>query len=95
MSRAAVMNTTGELDNDGDVMLEVDGVEISVPRGANVAAAIARATPAFRRAVRGSPRGPLCGMGVCFECRVRIDARDHQRACIVRARPGMRVQTRV
>jgi sarcosine oxidase subunit alpha len=76
-----------------DVLLEVDGIPISVPDGANVAAAVARATPTFRRAVGGGLRGPLCGIGVCFECRVRIDARAHQRACMVLARPGMRVQT--
>jgi len=81
------------------VQLEIDGLPVSVPAGANVAAAIARvavdahATPAFRRAVHGGERGPLCGMGVCFECRVRIDSRDHQRACMVLARAGMRVQT--
>jgi len=81
--------------NRGDeVRLEVDGVPISVPDGANVAAAVARATSAFRRGVGGDPRGPLCGIGVCFECRVRIDARAHQRACMVLARPGMQVQTR-
>jgi sarcosine oxidase subunit alpha len=77
----------------GQIHLEIDGVAVSVPEGANVAAAVARATPAFRRGTQGGIRGPLCGMGVCFECRVRIDACDHQRACMVPARAGMRVQT--
>jgi sarcosine oxidase subunit alpha len=81
------------MTNGGEIQLEINGVAVSVPDGANVAAAVARATPAFRRGTRGDIRGPLCGMGVCFECRVRIDARDHQRACMVPARAGMRVQT--
>jgi sarcosine oxidase subunit alpha len=89
------MSAAGPESHDAEVRLEINGVPVSVPEGANVAAAVARATPAFRRAVQGGLRGPLCGMGVCFECRVRIDARDHQRACMVLARPGMRVQTLV
>jgi sarcosine oxidase subunit alpha len=81
------------LNRVSEIQLEINGVAVSVPEGANVAAAVARATPAFRRGTLGGIRGPLCGMGVCFECRVRIDARDHQRACMVLARSGMRVQT--
>ena len=32
-------------------------------------------TTDFRRSVTGEPRAPLCGMGVCAECRVTIDGR--------------------
>jgi sarcosine oxidase subunit alpha len=81
------------MNSGREIQLEINGVPVRVPEGANVAAAVARATPAFRRATQGGIRGPLCGMGICFECRVRIDARDHQRACMVPARSGMRVQT--
>ena len=38
-----------------------------------------------RRAAR-----PLCGMGICFECRVTIDGRAHVRSCQVPAAPGWR-----
>ena len=75
------------------VCLEVDGQRVEVPAGANVAAAVALVTAWFRRAEGGTRRGPLCGMGVCFECRVRIDELSHQRACMVTARDGMRVRT--
>ncbi len=75
------------------VCLEVDGQRVEVPAGANVAAAIALVTPWFRRSTSGTRRGPLCGMGLCFECRVRIDEQAHQRACTVTARDGMRVRT--
>jgi sarcosine oxidase subunit alpha len=43
--------------------------------------------------VSGEPRGPLCGMGICFECRVTIDGRAHQRACQIPCRSGMQVWT--
>ncbi len=66
---------------------------MSVPDGASVAAAIACAGRPFRRSCGGQPRAPLCGMGVCFECRVRIDGVAQQRSCMATAREGMRVQT--
>jgi D-hydroxyproline dehydrogenase subunit gamma len=48
---------------------------------------------AFRRSVSGEARGPLCGMGVCHECRVTIDGVAHRRACMVVAVAGMRIDT--
>lgn len=77
-----------------EVRLTVDGVEILVPRGSSVAAAaLSAGVTAFRRSVRGEPRGPLCGMGICFECRVTIDGVPHARSCQTLCRDGMRVTT--
>ncbi len=73
------------------VRIQVNGRAVEVPAGASVAAAVAAAAPHFRRSRSGQPRAPLCGMGVCFECRVRIDGVEHQRACLVPAREGMQV----
>jgi predicted molibdopterin-dependent oxidoreductase YjgC len=76
------------------VTLTVDGHAVTVPAGATVAAAVAIAGGAVtRRSVRGEPRGPLCGMGVCFECRVTIGGERHQRACMVLSQAGMEVRT--
>lgn len=36
---------------------------------------------AFRTSVSGELRGPLCGMGVCFECRNEHEAEPHHRTC--------------
>ena len=47
----------------------------------------------FRRSVSGEPRGPLCGMGICFECRVTINGREHCRSCQIPCEPGMEVRT--
>lgn len=46
-----------------------------------------------RRSVTGMLRGPVCGMGVCQECRVTIDGRPHQLACQTLCASGMRVLT--
>jgi predicted molibdopterin-dependent oxidoreductase YjgC len=76
------------------VKLQVNGVEVAVPAGAMVSTAVAMAGIAgYRRSVSGEPRGPLCGMGICFECRVTIDGRAHCKSCQVVCREGMEVRT--
>lgn len=77
----------------GTLRLEVDGRPVDVPAGASVAAAVAALGVPFRRSRQGQPRAPLCGMGVCFECRVRIDGVAQLRACMTPAREGMQVRT--
>ncbi len=83
------------LDSAQVVTITVDGAALQVPRGANLAAALA-ATPrgVTRDSVGGEPRGPLCGMGVCFECRVTVDGAPHVRACMTTCRAGLVVETR-
>ena len=77
-----------------DVALSVNGVRLTVPAGAMVSAAVALAgVSGFRKSVTGEPRGPLCGMGICFECRVTIDGRPHCRSCQIPCREGMIVET--
>lgn len=78
---------------NAQLRLSVDGQDVAVAAGSSVAAAVARAGRCFRRSVGGQPRAPLCGMGVCFECRVTIDGVPHERACLVPAREGMTVVT--
>lgn len=73
--------------------LKVNGTTVSVPSGATVAVAIALAGAACRKSVSGELRGPLCGMGICFECRAAIDGRPYCRTCLVLCRPGMEVIT--
>lgn len=75
------------------IRLSVNGQAVDVPSGASVAAAIATVATRFRRSVNGEARAPLCGMGVCFECRVRIDGVAQLRACMTPAREGMQVMT--
>jgi sarcosine oxidase subunit alpha len=76
------------------ITIEVNGEPTVVAEGSMVSAAVALAgAAAFRLSVSGEPRGPLCGMGICFECRVTIDGRAHQRACQILCKPGMQVWT--
>ncbi len=58
--------------------VSVDGTRIEVPEGMTVLSAIALAGKSyFRTSISGQPRGPLCGMGTCFECSVTIDGVPH------------------
>ena len=76
------------------VRVKVNGAPVEVPHGATVAAAVIVAgETAFRRSVRGEPRGPLCGMGICFECRVTIDGAPHARSCQTLCRDGMEIES--
>lgn len=79
---------------DEVVELSVNGVPVRVAAGTTVAAAILMAGETqFRRSVTGKARGPLCGMGICFECRVTIDGCAHSRSCQIVCRAGMDVRT--
>ena len=76
------------------VTLVVNGVSVEMPAGSMVSAAILKTgIYAFRRSVTGEPRGPLCGMGICFECRITIDGEQHCRSCQTVCRDGMNVST--
>jgi len=76
------------------IRLTVNGAPAVVPTGCTVAAAVLIAgESATRRSVSGQPRGPLCGMGICFECRVTIDGVAHTRSCQTICRDGMEVRT--
>jgi predicted molibdopterin-dependent oxidoreductase YjgC len=72
--------------------IRLNGRAFEVSAGWSLSAALARAGfPASRRSVTGSPRGPLCGMGICHECLVTVDGQAHVRACCTPCRPGMEV----
>jgi D-hydroxyproline dehydrogenase subunit gamma len=74
--------------------LLINSKRISVEPGTTVAAAILNAgETTFRTSVAGLPRGPLCGMGICFECRVTIDGHAHARSCQILCADGMKVVT--
>ncbi|HEU4711678.1 MAG TPA: (2Fe-2S)-binding protein [Pyrinomonadaceae bacterium] len=76
------------------VRLSVNGETVTMPAGSTVAAAILKTgESAFRVSVSGEARGPLCGMGICFECRVTIDGEPHCRSCQTICRNGMDVRT--
>ena len=71
----------------------VNGVAVEVAVGATVAVAAALAGQSGRISISGQPRGPLCGMGICFECRMTINGTPHCRSCQILCEPGMEVRT--
>ena len=76
------------------VNVEVNGRRVAVPVGTTVAVAVFVAGETkFRTSVTGEPRAALCGMGICFECRVTIDGRPSCRSCQIVAREGMLIWT--
>jgi predicted molibdopterin-dependent oxidoreductase YjgC len=75
------------------IAVTVNGRHVAVSSGTTVAAAVILAGAHCRTSVSGEPRGPLCGMGICFECRVEIDGQRHQRSCQIVCSEGMQVST--
>jgi predicted molibdopterin-dependent oxidoreductase YjgC len=74
--------------------IEFDGRPIEAWPGESVGAAlIAAGILRFRIAEDGGARGPVCHIGVCWECRCVIDGESNIRACRTEARPGMTVAT--
>ena len=81
------------------------GKEVSIKLNGNLKVAylgesvatvlLAEGITAMRTTIQGQARGVFCGMGVCFDCLVVIDGITNQRACLIEARPGMKVQTQV
>ncbi|OWP47962.1 2Fe-2S iron-sulfur cluster-binding protein [Pseudomonas nitroreducens] len=74
--------------------LILDGLPLCVAAGTTVAAALVLGGDGTTRtSVSGQRRAPLCGMGVCQECRVTIDG-QRRLACQTLCRDGMQVETR-
>ncbi len=84
-----LLGATGDL-----VVIELDGVEVKVPAGISVAAAMLYLDriPLRHSVVKGAPRAPFCMMGVCFECLIEVDGVVDQRACQLQLRSGMRLR---
>ncbi len=74
------------------IEIRVNGQVMTVNGSATVAAALLNlGVDCFRRSASGDPRGPVCGMGTCFECRGTVDGVPHRRLCLEPCRPGMDV----
>ena len=77
------------------VAIRVDGHPVPAFRGQTLLAALhAAGIRVLRRSARfGEPRGALCGMGVCFECRVTVNGRADVQACMTEVEDGMEIDT--
>ena len=71
----------------------IDGVTHDVTAGVPLGAVLHGLNDGLvRRTSDGSARGLFCGMGLCFDCLVRVDGRPGVRACVTPVRDGMRVE---
>ena len=75
------------------IRIIIDHHPLTVEAGSTVAVAIAIAGLPCRTSVTGEPRGPLCAMGICFECRATINGIAHRRTCQRLCEPGMEIFT--
>jgi len=75
------------------VAVSVNGRPVTVASGSSVAVAVMVAGASCRTSISGEPRGPLCGMGICYECRTEIDGVAHKRSCQVACTSGMEIRT--
>ena len=83
-----------DLRPNASVRFTFDGTEIEALDGETIAAALgARHVTAVREARSGAPRGPFCGMGVCFDCLVTVNGRPGQRACLTNVEAGLDVRS--
>jgi sarcosine oxidase subunit alpha len=74
--------------------VRVNGAQVGVTDDTTALAAIVLSgTTTLRRSVSGEARGALCGMGVCFECRVTINGERHCRSCQIRCAQAMDIRT--
>ena len=82
-------------DRRAAVTIFVNGHPVNAFLGESVhAALLAAGIRVFRKTPkRGHARGIFCGMGVCYDCLVKIDGRPNQRACMELVADGMRIET--
>ena len=83
----------GSVERPARIVFTLDGEKVEAPEGESLAAALlALGIRRFRTAPRsGAARAPLCLMGVCQECALRVDGRVVA-SCLVQVRAGMDVR---
>ena len=75
------------------LIVQINGVTLPVPYGSTVAVALAIAGQSCRTSITGEPRGPLCAMGICFECRASVNGVHHTRTCQLLCESAMDIRT--
>ena len=84
----------GQTNQNNRVTFQFDGQAVEAYAGESIAAAlIAAGDYATRLTAKRMPRGYFCGMGVCWECIVRINGISTERACRQIVEDGMIVET--
>ena len=73
------------------IKIKINGKETSAFQGDTVLASLVASGHKVLKKSRklNENRGPLCGMGVCYECQVSINGGAKQRACMAEIEDGM------
>ncbi|HEY1932920.1 MAG TPA: (2Fe-2S)-binding protein [Acetobacteraceae bacterium] len=78
----------------GSLTIYFEGHALTARNGDSVAAALLANKIAVTRvtAPSGSPRGPFCMMGACFDCVAIVDGKPAVQTCLTPVRNGMRIE---
>ncbi len=81
-------------DGGQSVAFTFEGRSVEGRQGETIAAALlAAGFRDFRSSVvSGSPRGPYCLMGACFDCLVIVNGIHNRQACMIKLQPGMEIR---
>ncbi len=84
----------GTIKRKDKVKLLVNGKEVPAYRGETLLAALIAAgykklktSPLYHE-----PRGPLCGMGTCFECIVTVNGIPNTQSCMTEVENNMEIK---
>jgi len=77
------------------VSFSFNGKDFQCESGQTIAAALIAADQRELRTTRfgNEPRSIFCGIGICYDCVVKVDGIPNQRSCLVEARDGMKVES--
>ena len=77
--------------------IQVNGKAVTAYPGETIATVLlAEGWQMFRHsALSGEPRGPFCGMGLCFDCLVTVNGKANVRACITHVQPDDKVERQI
>ena len=75
------------------IKIKINGKEATACQGDTVLASLVASGHKILKKSRklNENRGPLCGMGVCYECQVTINGVPNQRACMTEVKDRMMV----
>lgn len=83
-----------KMSGSSQFQIELDGKKLNAVQGQTIAEVLlSNQELIFRKTPKNVPRGPFCGMGVCYECQMKINDVPNVRTCIAEATPGCSVET--
>ena len=76
-----------------NITIKINGKETTACQGDTVLASLVASGRKILKKSRklNENRGPLCGMGVCYECQVTINGMPNQRACMAEVEDEMMI----